>query len=235
MGLFGPIFAFVFTGLAFIAFYGIQDDFGLDPFPTVSGFLIYAFVLWIVIRYFIQKMPMVHVQPLLALPFSKKSIVHFGLTKSVISFFNIINLFFFIPFGLILLKEDYSLWGVISWWVSIGCVILATNFLNVLLNSQDKLLLIAAVVLVGLYGLQYYEIFDITAFSEPVFMAPYHQPLWALVPIALMLFSYRWSFKHFLKELYMDSDQMRPKKRSATSHRTQMVGWVWAHFLFFEE
>ena len=203
--------AFVFTGLAFFAFFGVQDDLGLDPLPTVSGLLVYAFVLWVVIRYFIQKMPMVHVQPLLTLPIPKKNIVHFGLIKSLISFFNIVNLFFFIPFGVILLREDYSLWGVISWWVSIGCVILATNFLNVLLNSQDKLLLIAASVLLGLFGLQYFELFDITAFSEPVFMAPYHQPLWALVPMVLMLLSYRWSFRHFLKKLYMDSDQMRPK------------------------
>ncbi len=207
-------FAFVFTGLAFIAFFAVQDDLGLDPLPTVSGFLVYAFVLWVVIRYFIQKMPMVHVQPLLALPIAKKNIVHFGLTKSVISFFNIVNLFFFVPFGVILLTEDYSLWGVISWWVSIGCVILATNFVNVLLNSQDRLLLSVAGVLFGLFGLQYYEIFDITAFSKPIFMAPYYQPLWALVPMALVLFSYRWSFKHFLKKLYMDSDQMRPKNET---------------------
>jgi hypothetical protein len=184
----------------------------LDPLPTVSGFLIYAFALWIVIRYFIQKMPMVHVQPLLTLPLSKKRIVHFGLAKSTISFFNIINLFFFIPFGFILLKEDYNLWGVISWGLSIGCIILTTNFLNVLLNSQDRLLLVATAILLGLFGLQYYELFDITAFSEPVFMAPYYQPLWLLAPLALMIFSYRQSFEHFLKKLYMDSDEMRPKK-----------------------
>ena len=212
IGVVWAYFAFVFSGLAFIAFYGIQEEFGLDPLPTVSGFLIYAFVLWIVIRYFIQKMPMVHVQPLLTLPLSKKRIVHFGLTKSIISFFNIINLFFFIPFGFILIKEDYNLWGVISWGLSIGCIILATNFLNVLLNSQDRLLLIAAAILFALFGLQYYELFDITAYSEPVFMAPYYQPLWVLVPLALMLVSYRKSFEHFLKKLYMDSDQMRPKK-----------------------
>ena len=212
IGVVWAYFAFVFSGLAFIAFYGIQEEFGLDPLPTVSGFLIYAFALWIVIRYFIQKMPMVHVQPLLTLPLSKKRIVHFGLAKSTISFFNIINLFFFIPFGFILLKEDYSLWGVISWGLSIGCIILTTNFLNVLLNSQDRLLLVATAILLGLFGLQYYELFDITAFSEPVFMAPYYQPLWLLAPLALMIFSYRQSFEHFLKKLYMDSDEMRPKK-----------------------
>ena len=52
-------FGFLFASLAVIAFYSIQNDFDMDPLPTVSGFLIYAFVLWTIIRYFIQKMPMV--------------------------------------------------------------------------------------------------------------------------------------------------------------------------------
>ena len=80
-----------------------------------------------------------------------------------------------------------------------------------MINSQDKLLLIAAVILISLFGLQYYEIFDITTFSEPVFMAPYEQPFWAFVPLTIVLLSYSWSFKHFLRKLYTDSDEMRPK------------------------
>ena len=87
IGVVWAYFAFVFSGLAFIAFSGIQDDFGLDPLPTVSGFLIYAFVLWVVIRYFIQKMPMVHVQPLLALPFAKKKHCPFWTDQKRYQFF----------------------------------------------------------------------------------------------------------------------------------------------------
>ena len=43
-------FAFILSLLAFFVFKSIQDNFGLDPLPTVSGFLIYAFVFWVVIR-----------------------------------------------------------------------------------------------------------------------------------------------------------------------------------------
>jgi hypothetical protein len=179
---------------------------------TVSGLLIYGFVLWVVLRYLIQKMPVMHVKPLLALPIPRKKIVHFGLTKTIVSFFNIINLFFFIPFGIILLKEGYSSWGIVGWWISIGCLILATNFLNIMLNSKDKLLILTGAVLLSLFGLQYLGWFDITTLSTPVFMAPYHQPLWALVPFTLMLLTYYWSFHHFRAILYLDSKAMRPKK-----------------------
>ena len=55
IGFVWACFAFILSELAVPVFDGIQDNFGLDPLPTVSGFLIYAFVLWVVIRYFIQK------------------------------------------------------------------------------------------------------------------------------------------------------------------------------------
>ena len=204
--------AFVLTGVAIIISCYIHEELGLDPLATVSGLLIYGFVLWVVLRYLIQKMPVMHVKPLLALPIPRKKTVHFGLTKTVISFFNIINLFFFVPFGIILLKEGYSPWGVVGWWISIGCIIIATNFLNIMLNSKDKLLILTGAVLLSLFGMQYMGWFDITTLSTPVFMAPYHQPLWALVPFTLMLLTYYWSFHHFRAILYLDSKAMRPKK-----------------------
>ncbi|MEK9530672.1 MAG: DUF5687 family protein [Flavobacteriaceae bacterium] len=205
-------FAFVLTGVAIIISSYMQEELGLDPLATVSGLLIYGFVLWVVLRYLIQKMPVMHVQPLLALPIPRKKIVHFGLTKTIISFFNIINLFFFIPFGIILLKEGYSPSGLLGWLSSIGCLILTTNFLNIMLNSKDKILILTGAVLLSLFGLQYMGWFDVTTLSTPVFMAPYHQPLWALIPFALMLLTYYWSFHHFRAVLYLDSKAMRPKK-----------------------
>lgn len=223
IGFFWVYFAFVFAGLAFLAFDLVQETLGLNPIEAVSGYLIYGFVLWVVLRYLIQKVPIVHVQPLLVTPISRKSIVHFGLTKSVIGFFNIVNLFFFIPFGVLLLKDGYSTWGVVGWWTSIGSIILTTNFLNIMLNSKDKILILVASILLGLFGLQYMGWYDITTLSAPVFMAPYQQPLWALFPVVLMLLTYRWSFRHFYAKLYLDSAIMRPKKEE---QRATELKWL---------
>lgn len=136
----------VFIGLAFAAFYGVQDELGEDPLIFISGQMLYGFSFWVVMRYFFQKMPIMHIQPLLALPIKKKNIVHFGLIKTAFSFFNVGNLFFFVPFGIILLKEGYPLYNIIGWWVAIGSVILITNFCNVMINSIDRLLVAVAVV-----------------------------------------------------------------------------------------
>jgi hypothetical protein len=216
-------FAFVFASLGFIAFYIIQDELGEDPLAFLSGYLIYGVVFWVIARYFLQKMPMVHVQPLLVLPVSKKSIVRFGLFKTVLSFFNLSNLFFFVPFGIILLREEYNPLGVVGWWIAIGSLILATNFLNIMLNSVDRILILVAALLVGLYALQYFEIINLTTWTAPLFMAPYNQPLWALLPVGLLVLSYRWSIAHFRNKLFLDSEAMRPKKET---HRAADLSWL---------
>jgi len=216
-------FAFVFASLGFIAFYIVQDELGEDPLVFLSGYLIYGVVYWVILRYFLQKMPMVHVQPLLVLPVSKKSIVRFGLFKTVLSFFNLSNLFFFVPFGIILLREEYNPLGVVGWWIAIGSLILATNFLNIMLNSVDRILILVAALLVGLYALQYFEIISLNTWTAPLFMAPYNQPLWALLPVGLLILSYRWSGAHFRKKLFLDSEAMRPKKET---HRAADLSWL---------
>ena len=120
--------------------------------------------------------------------------------------------FFFVPFGIILLKEGYNPIGVIGWLIAVGSIILSTNFLNIILNSKDKVLVAVGVLLLGVYGLQHYEMFDITAVVGPFFMAVYQQPFWALIPVALAVVTYQWSLSHFRASLYLDNEVMHQKK-----------------------
>lgn len=216
-------FAAIFASLAFVAFWGVQEELGEDPLPIVSGYLLYAFAFWIVLRYFLQKMPIVHIQPLLVLPISKKRIVRFGLLKTVFSFYNISNLFFFVPFGIILIQQDYNLLGVIGWWIAIGSIILTTNFLNIMLNSVDRILIQVAVLLLGLFALQYFDIFDLTAWTAPIFMAAYHQPFFCIIPLVLLGLTYQWSFTHFKNKLMLDGGTIQPK---AETHRGADLDWL---------
>ena len=216
-------FAAIFASLAFVAFWGVQEELGEDPLPIISGYLLYAFAFWIVLRYFLQKMPIVHIQPLLILPISKKRIVRFGLLKTVFSFYNISNLFFFVPFGIILIQQDYNLLGVIGWWVAIGSIILTTNFLNIMLNSVDRILIQVAVLLLALFALQYFEVFDLTTWTSPLFMAAYHQPLYSLIALVLLGITYQWSFTHFKDKLMLDGGTIQPK---AETHRGADLYWL---------
>src|SRR5690606_15029930 len=103
----------------------------------VNRFLIYFFIMDLIFRLMLQKIPVLNIRPLLTLPISKPTIVNFVLGKTYFSFFNIYSFFIFIPFAVILLREGYEPVAVILWFIGIAALIYINNFLNLLLNNKD--------------------------------------------------------------------------------------------------
>ena len=106
--IFGAIyFSIIFLGLGIGAFYLIKK-LGLEPLATVNKFIIYYLVADIALRLFIQKIPVLNIKPLLTIPITRPTIVHFILGKTALSFFNWIHAFFFIPFSIVMLIEGFN-------------------------------------------------------------------------------------------------------------------------------
>lgn len=198
---------FLFLGVA--AYYGIEES-GLEPLSTVNKYLIYWFIADLVIKYFLQKAPVMKVRPLLTMPISRKGLTRYLLGKTTISFFNIYALFFFVPFTIVLLWEGYSVIGAIAWFVGVVSLLYINNFVNLLVNNKGKVFVVILSLLVGLVLLEYLEYWDVSSITEPIFQSFYAQ-LW---PVAILLiglvFTYRSSYKMFYDALYLD-DALRIK------------------------
>ena len=138
MGFLVLYFSVVFLSLGIGAFYIIKEM-NLDPLVTVNKFLIYYFVIDLVIRLIMQAIPVMNIRPLLILPIKKPTIVHFSLGKTVLSFFNLIHVFFFVPFTIVLLIEGYNPTSVLLWHLAMISLVIINNFLNILLNNKDNL------------------------------------------------------------------------------------------------
>lgn len=108
MGFVAVYFSIVFLGLGIASFYLIREELHLDPLRTVNRFLIYYFIVDLLIRLLLQKTPVINIKPLLTINLRKNMIVNFALGKTLLSFFNFIHAFFFIPFTIVLLKEGYN-------------------------------------------------------------------------------------------------------------------------------
>lgn len=81
IGFFALYFAATFAIMGALVYPFIQNEMALDPLLTVNQFLIYGCFYWVVLRYFIQKTPVVNIAPLLLHPISKNKIVHFAMEK----------------------------------------------------------------------------------------------------------------------------------------------------------
>jgi len=197
-------FSLIFIGMGVGAFY-VLKEMNLEPLVTLNKFLIYYFLGDLVIRLLLQPIPVLNIKPLLVLPLKKTTIVHFSLGKTILSFFNWIHALFFIPFTVVLILNGYDVVQIIFWHLGVMSIIYINNFLNIILSNIDKLFALFIVLIVVLGGAQYYQLFDITLFTTPFFLSFYEIDGLFLVPILVLIVLHYFTFKYFLKNLYLDA------------------------------
>jgi len=129
-----------------------------DPFVTINKFLIFYFLIDLALRFFIQQLPFMNVKPLMILPVSKNTIINYLLGKSMLSIFNIIPLFIFIPLSVVLYIQNYSGWHVLTWLIGIVLIIQSDNFINFIIDKSNVVFYIIVGLLFTFIGLEFFNI-----------------------------------------------------------------------------
>lgn len=198
-------FGALFLALGFGSFYIIKENMAQDPLVVVSKYALYYMVFDLLMRLFLQKIPVINIRPLLTLPIKRSMIVNFALGKTALSFFNILHAFFFIPFSIMLLINDYNPVTVIFWHLGMMALIYCNNFLNILINSKDWMFVVLIALLAGMGITQYYQLFDITDYTSIFYYGFYSTYYMFIIPIALLAGLWYISFTFFYKNLYLDT------------------------------
>jgi hypothetical protein len=218
MGLFAALILLEFLALGFFS-YTILEKNNLEPLPTVSKYLIYYLAIDLLIRYFLQKMPVMNIRPLLTLPIKKGTIVHFSLGKTALSFFNWTHALFFIPFTIVLLIKGYS-YQAILWNIAMFALVYFNNFINILINNKDAVFYSVLAVFAGLGLTHYYNIFDITAYTQPFFQGMYDTNYLFLLPVLFLVAAYYFSFQFFKSNLNLDEGLAKKSEVAQTENYT---------------
>jgi len=210
---------FLFAGVG--AFYGLQEA-NLDPLYEVNKYVIYYLIFDLLIRLFLQKIPVMNIRPLLTLPIKKATIVNFSLGKTMLSFFNFVPAFFFVPFSIVLLKENYDPLNVILWHVAMMSLFYSNNFLNILLNNKDYLFIIFFVIFAALGVAQYYDYFNISDYTVGFFQNLFNTNYLFLLPLFVVVSLYLMTYNYLKKNLHLDTG-LSSKHDIA---KTEQFGWL---------
>ena len=119
-----------------------------------------------------------------------------------------------IPLSLDLIEEGYNANQLIGWSLAIVAFVYITNYLNFLLNNNDKLLYTIGATLAGIKLLEYYSIFDFTFYSESFFYSFYTNPIYSILPWVFLVWIYFYVFKFFKNGLYIDSGLKKKTKEA---------------------
>ncbi len=223
IGFFGLwiIASFLIMGLAI--FPVLKDQFpNSDPFLMVNGFVFYWILVDLMMRFFLQKLPVMSVKPLLTLPIKRSQIVNYVLGKSGISAFNFLPLFAIIPFSLMLLKNKYDTSVVLVWIFTLIIITLITNFLNFIIESltskTDLSFLPLIAVIAILYGLNYFEIISFSDLISNGVLSITENPVFIVAPIAILIGLYYYNFKILKSKLFIDISVQSKSKDAKTTN-----------------
>jgi len=180
-----------------------------DPLILVNGALFYWFIADLMMRFFLQKLPVLNIKPFLILPLKRSSILHYVLGKSAISFFNFLPLFAVIPFGLILISEDYTVSVAVSWMLVMVLFTQIINFLNFIIESKsaETELSFLPIILISsvLIGLNYFDIVSFSSLLSNGVQAITTSPILLLVPAAVLFLVYYLNYITLKQKLYVDA------------------------------
>ncbi|WP_027138138.1 DUF5687 family protein [Gaetbulibacter saemankumensis] len=205
MGFFALFMILCFSFMGIGSFYILRETFPEeDPLAFFNKYLVFYLTADLVSRYFLQKMPVVNIKPLLYLPLKKRKVVAFALNKTIFSFFNGIHAFLFIPFSVALLIEDYPFINVMGWYLAVTAMMYCSNFINVFVNNKNGIFYAVLGTMIVFGVLHYVDIFDVTQLTQPIFQSFYYKPYLAFVPVIALVVLYKMAFKYFTNNFYLD-------------------------------
>ncbi|SNY95050.1 DUF5687 family protein [Flagellimonas pacifica] len=188
-----------------------------NPMWMLSRYMVYWVLIELFYRYFMQKLPVMDVKSLLAMPIKKSSIAHYILGRSGLSGYNAFALFLFVPFGIVLLSNGYPVLNVLLWLVSMLAIVMCINYVNFIVNKSDKAMIIIGGIIAILYGLDYFQFLPVKEFFGPIFHGLYQYPITVLVPITLAVLSYLINFNYLKNMLFLDASLKTKTKEAKTS------------------
>jgi len=199
-----------------------------DPFMKFNGFLIYYFFMDVFFRFFLQDFPVLTVQPYLAMPIKRNSLVHFVLVRSIPTFFNLLPLLILIPFFFKVVIPGYGVLSALAWLVVAFSLILLANFIGFYLKKtfevKPALSIIAMAVLSGLFYLDQMGYVGMSRGFEQFMNAVVAQPVLALIPFGVLMGVYQFVFLFFKNRLYLDTVSLERKTEEAGTYDFGFLG-----------
>lgn len=205
------------------AYYILKENYpDKDPLQIVNSVLIYWFLGDLIFRYMGQKLPEASVRPLLTLPIKKKKITQYILMKSTFSFWVFLPLMAFVPFAVVLWQKGYDHTLVLAWLTAVTALTLSNNYLNYLVNKNNKIFFAIAGLLLIMGSLDYFNIVPFHRYFAGAFEHLKDAPWLALIPVVAAVVLYRLVYKNIYQHLYLD-DVLRKQTEKVQAGNLKFV------------
>lgn len=198
-------FSFAFLALPFLLYFFAKEKLHVDPVLIFCKYFIYYWAIDLLVRYFMQQMPTQNIKPFLTLGITKKKLVNYTILKVLFNFFNWGNLLFLLPFAALLIFDGgFSVIHVLMFTIGIFAVFYFNNFLNILLNGKDAIVMTVFGILAIFGALEYYKVIELSHYSQKIFYSFYQYFGVFLIPVILAISAAYLAYQEIYTNFYLD-------------------------------
>ena len=198
-------FSFAYLALPFLLYFFATEKLHVNPVLIFCKYFIYYWAIDLLVRYFMQQMPTQNIKPFLTLGISKKKLVNYTMVKVLVNFFNWGNLLFLLPFaGLLIIDGGFSVIHVLMFTIGILAVFYFNNFLNILLNGKNAVVITVFGIMAIFGALEYYKVIQLSHYSQKIFYSFYQYFGVFLIPVILAILAAYVAYQEIYRNFYLD-------------------------------
>jgi hypothetical protein len=201
---------------------------GQNIISIFCGLILYYFLVDILMRFLMQELPVLSVQPYLGQNIRRRQLVRFLNVRSLFHFLNLLPLFIFIPFIVTVIGAAHGAGVAACFTISILAVTLFNHFLTLYIKRKtiiNSWWLVGFLVAVGIViALDYFHILPFRSLSTSLFTLLLRSPWLSIAFIALGVTSFINNSLFLRRNLYFEEMARRGRQRQTTEY-TWLQQW----------
>ncbi|OEK07126.1 DUF5687 family protein [Roseivirga misakiensis] len=191
-----------------------------DPLSIINSVVIYYVAFEFFIRFFLQNVPVLSIQPYLHLPIRKAKMINYMLGKSLLSPFNVLSLLFFAPFAIRVVNSANSTGQAVGWLLFIVGLAFMLHYAIILfkkkLSEHPNLIFYAFIVIAGIAALDFYGIVSLSSISSEMMSTVLATPYLGAIPWLATVLFYFLNFNFLVNNTYPEEISIKKKEASVS-------------------
>ena len=191
-----------------------------NPMEVFNSLILNYIGFDLLIRVIMQGLPTFGFQPFLILPVKRKRIARYMLNKSLLNFFNVLPLFFMLPFVFKIAVNELESTALTAWLISLILMIFIDHFLAIFIkwrtNESNTFFYGFIGLVAGIFAIDYFGIFDVNVAFGKIFDGIIAHPITALAFPLIIVLLYFFNQQYLWSRFY--TDELAQKKKEGKAY-----------------
>ena len=195
---------------------------GEDPVKVFCGGILYYFSADILIRFLLQELPALVIQPYLVQNIRRGQLIRFLNLRSLFTFLNLLPLLLFMPFTLQQIRPEYGVAAMTGFIVSIFFLTAFNHFLILYIKRKTILSvwwMTGFFALAVIFGVcDHFRIFSLSHASSVIFARILSHPWLALFPVVMAAAAFINNYYFLYHHLFLEDITGNEKRRKGAEY-----------------